>query len=110
MFGGGYMGNGGSVASRPVPRHNRKHSNAITLPPLAILALKKACRGRPRRCGYFSNPRFAGDLGSIYFPVVATSVPTTSRLTLLSQTAPVPSRRMPRAMPVASCGTSRTTV
>jgi 1,4-alpha-glucan branching enzyme len=42
MFGGSNMGNGGSVSSRPVPRHNRKHSIAITVPPLAVLAFKKA--------------------------------------------------------------------
>ena len=42
MFGGSNMGNGGSVSSRPLPRHNRKHSIAITLPPLAVLAFKRA--------------------------------------------------------------------
>jgi 1,4-alpha-glucan branching enzyme len=40
-FGGSNMGNGGLVSSRPVPRHGRKYSIAITLPPLAVVAFKK---------------------------------------------------------------------
>jgi 1,4-alpha-glucan branching enzyme len=40
-FGGGNLGNGGVVASRPVPKHNRKHSIAITLPPLAVVMFKR---------------------------------------------------------------------
>ncbi len=41
MFGGSNVGNGGPVASRPVPRHNRKHSIPVTLPPLAVIAFRK---------------------------------------------------------------------
>jgi 1,4-alpha-glucan branching enzyme len=42
VFGGTNVGNGGCVSSRPVARHGRKHSIAITLPPLAVVAFKKA--------------------------------------------------------------------
>jgi 1,4-alpha-glucan branching enzyme len=41
LFGGSNMGNGGMVSSRPVPKHNRPHSIAVTLPPLAVVAFKK---------------------------------------------------------------------
>ena len=41
QFGGTNMGNGGVVSSRPNPRHNRKHSIAVTLPPLSVVAFKK---------------------------------------------------------------------
>ena len=41
LFGGSNMGNGGCVSSRPVPRHNRPHSIAVTLPPLSVVAFKK---------------------------------------------------------------------
>jgi 1,4-alpha-glucan branching enzyme len=41
LFGGSNVGNGGLVSSRPVPRHNRKHSIAVTLPPLAVVVFKK---------------------------------------------------------------------
>lgn len=41
LFGGTNMGNGGCVSSRPVVRHNRPHSIAVTLPPLAVVAFKK---------------------------------------------------------------------
>jgi 1,4-alpha-glucan branching enzyme len=41
MFGGSNMGNGGLVSSRPSPRHNRQHSIAVTLPPLAVVAFRK---------------------------------------------------------------------
>ncbi len=41
FFGGSNIGNGGVVSSRPVPKHNRKHSIAVTLPPLAVVAFKK---------------------------------------------------------------------
>jgi 1,4-alpha-glucan branching enzyme len=40
-FGGSNIGNGGVLSSRPIPRHNRKHSIAVTLPPLAVVAFKK---------------------------------------------------------------------
>ena len=41
LFGGSNMGNGGCVSSRPIPKHQRQHSIAITLPPLAVVAFKK---------------------------------------------------------------------
>ncbi|MGD0499744.1 MAG: 1,4-alpha-glucan branching protein GlgB [Bryobacteraceae bacterium] len=41
IFGGSNIGNGGLVSSRPVPRHNREHSIAITLPPLAVVVFRK---------------------------------------------------------------------
>jgi 1,4-alpha-glucan branching enzyme len=41
MFGGTNLGNGGLVSSRPVIRHNRPYSIAVTLPPLAVVAFKK---------------------------------------------------------------------
>ncbi|HTC78617.1 MAG TPA: alpha amylase C-terminal domain-containing protein, partial [Terriglobales bacterium] len=41
MFGGSNVGNGGCVSSRAVPRHNRPHSIAVTLPPLAVVAFRK---------------------------------------------------------------------
>jgi len=40
-FGGSNLGSTGVVSSRPVPRHNRKHSIAVALPPLAVVAFKK---------------------------------------------------------------------
>ena len=41
LFGGGNLGNAGSVASRAVPLHDRQHSISITLPPLAVVAFRK---------------------------------------------------------------------
>ncbi len=41
MFGGTNAGNGGMVSSRHVARHNRQHSIAVTLPPLAVVAFRK---------------------------------------------------------------------
>jgi len=41
LFGGSNMGNGGCVSSRPIPKHQRPNSIAITLPPLAVVAFKK---------------------------------------------------------------------
>jgi len=41
LFGGSNLGNGGMVSSRPVPKHNRQHSIAVTLPPLAVVAFRK---------------------------------------------------------------------
>ncbi len=41
LFGGSNLGNGGLVSSRPIPRHNRPHSIAVTLPPLAVVAFRK---------------------------------------------------------------------
>jgi 1,4-alpha-glucan branching enzyme len=41
MFGGSNIGNGGMVSSRPIPKHNRPYSIAVTLPPLAVVAFRK---------------------------------------------------------------------
>ena len=41
MFGGSNIGNGGLVSSRPVPKHSREHSIAVTLPPLAVVAFRR---------------------------------------------------------------------
>ena len=41
LFGGSNMGNGGVVSSRPVPKHDRPHSIAVTLPPLSVVLFKK---------------------------------------------------------------------
>jgi 1,4-alpha-glucan branching enzyme len=41
LFGGSNVGNGGCVSSRPVPKHNRPYSIAVTLPPLAVVAFRK---------------------------------------------------------------------
>jgi 1,4-alpha-glucan branching enzyme len=41
-YGGSDAGNGGAVASTPVPHHGRAHSLSLTLPPLAAVVLKPA--------------------------------------------------------------------
>ena len=41
VFGGSDIGNGGVVSSKPVPKHNRQHSIAVTLPPLAVVVFRK---------------------------------------------------------------------
>jgi 1,4-alpha-glucan branching enzyme len=41
IYGGSNLGNGGLVSTRPVPRHNRPQSIAVTLPPLAVVAFRK---------------------------------------------------------------------
>ena len=41
VFGGSNIGNGGLVSSRPVPKHSREHSIAVTLPPLAVVAFRR---------------------------------------------------------------------
>ncbi|HLI83355.1 MAG TPA: 1,4-alpha-glucan branching protein GlgB [Bryobacteraceae bacterium] len=41
LYGGSNLGNGGGVSSRPIPKHGRKHSIAITLPPLAVVVFRK---------------------------------------------------------------------
>jgi len=41
MFGGSNVGNGGLVSSRPVPKHDRPFSIAVTLPPLAVVAFRR---------------------------------------------------------------------
>src|ERR1035441_5098392 len=46
LFGGSNMGNGGCVSSRPVPKHNRPHSIAVTLPPLAVVVLDRNSVGQ----------------------------------------------------------------
>ncbi|MFN0166780.1 MAG: 1,4-alpha-glucan branching protein GlgB [Bryobacteraceae bacterium] len=40
-FGGSNMGNAGGVVSRPLARHGRPHSIAVTLPPLAVVVFRK---------------------------------------------------------------------
>ena len=40
LFGGSNMGNAGGVMSEPRPSHNRPHSIAVTLPPLAVVAFE----------------------------------------------------------------------
>jgi 1,4-alpha-glucan branching enzyme len=41
LFGGSNLGNGGLVSSRPIPKHNRPNSIAVTLPPLAVVVFRK---------------------------------------------------------------------
>ena len=41
FYGGSNMGNGGWIQSESVPTHGRNHSLSLTLPPLAVLFLKK---------------------------------------------------------------------
>jgi 1,4-alpha-glucan branching enzyme len=41
LFGGSNLGNGGLVSSRPVPKHNRPNSIAVTLPPLAVVVFRR---------------------------------------------------------------------
>jgi 1,4-alpha-glucan branching enzyme len=41
LFGGSNVGNGGMVSSKPVPKHDRENSIAVTLPPLAVVAFRK---------------------------------------------------------------------
>ena len=41
LFGGTNLGNGGMVSSRPIPKHDRPHSIAVTLPPLAVVGFRK---------------------------------------------------------------------
>jgi 1,4-alpha-glucan branching enzyme len=41
MFGGSNAGNGGLVSSRPIAKHNRPYSIAVTLPPLAVVAFRR---------------------------------------------------------------------
>jgi 1,4-alpha-glucan branching enzyme len=40
IFGGSNLGNAGGVMAKPVPRHGRKYSVAVTLPPLAVVVFK----------------------------------------------------------------------
>ncbi len=42
FYGGSDMGNGGGVASEPVPRHGQPHSLRLILPPLAALLFRHA--------------------------------------------------------------------
>jgi 1,4-alpha-glucan branching enzyme len=41
LFGGSNMGNGGLVSTRPVPKHDRPFSIAVTLPPLGVVVFRK---------------------------------------------------------------------
>ena len=41
IFGGSNMGNGGSLSSNPIPRHNRPYSISVSLPPLSVVAFRK---------------------------------------------------------------------
>ena len=41
MYGGSNMGNGGGVATEPIPAHGFDHSLSLIVPPLAFLLLKK---------------------------------------------------------------------
>ena len=41
LWGGSNLGNGGLVSSRPIPKHNRPNSIAVTLPPLAVVVFRK---------------------------------------------------------------------
>ncbi|MCG3113199.1 MAG: 1,4-alpha-glucan branching protein GlgB [Candidatus Manganitrophus sp. SB1] len=42
FYGGSNLGNGGGLLAEPIPSHGRPYSLRITLPPLAMIALKKA--------------------------------------------------------------------
>jgi len=70
---------------------------------------------RPGSYGRWSQPLYSWSkfkfLGASATdrPVVGMSVPTISTSALFIQTSPGPSRRTPRKMPVAPCGTSKTT-
>jgi 1,4-alpha-glucan branching enzyme len=41
LYGGSNLGNAGAVQAEPTPYHGRPHSLSLTLPPLAILILRK---------------------------------------------------------------------
>jgi 1,4-alpha-glucan branching enzyme len=41
FFGGSNVGNGGALQTRPIPKHDRKHSLAVTLPALAVVAFRR---------------------------------------------------------------------
>lgn len=41
FYGGSNLGNGGGIAAEPIPSHGRPYSARITLPPLAMIALKR---------------------------------------------------------------------
>ncbi|HKE23299.1 MAG TPA: 1,4-alpha-glucan branching protein GlgB [Bryobacteraceae bacterium] len=41
LFGGSNIGNGGLVSSRPIPKHDRPCSIAVTLPPLAVVVFRR---------------------------------------------------------------------
>src|SRR5580693_3659150 len=41
LFGGSNVGNAGGVLAKPAPKRDRKHSIAITLPPLAVVVFRK---------------------------------------------------------------------
>jgi len=41
IYGGSNLGNGGGIASEPVPAHGFEHSVRLMVPPLACLYLKR---------------------------------------------------------------------
>ena len=41
IYGGGNLGNGGGVATEPIPDHGFDHSLSLTIPPLGFVLLKK---------------------------------------------------------------------
>ncbi|MGB7760700.1 MAG: 1,4-alpha-glucan branching protein GlgB [Bryobacteraceae bacterium] len=41
LFGGSNLGNGGLVSSRPIPKHGREWSIAVTLPPLSVVVFRR---------------------------------------------------------------------
>ncbi|MBI1898796.1 MAG: alpha amylase C-terminal domain-containing protein, partial [Acidobacteria bacterium] len=41
-FGGSNVGNGGGLMAEAVPQHGREYSLAVTLPPLAVVAFRRA--------------------------------------------------------------------
>ena len=49
LFGGSQHGQRRLVSSRPVPQHNRPHSIAVTLPPLAVVAFARSAERMPQR-------------------------------------------------------------
>jgi len=48
-FGGGNVGNGGGVKSKPAPKRDRGHSLTITLPPLAAVVFRYSKVSEPRQ-------------------------------------------------------------
>ena len=47
-YGGSNVGNRGAVEAEPQPSHGREYSIGITLPPLAVVVLKRTPEGRPK--------------------------------------------------------------
>jgi 1,4-alpha-glucan branching enzyme len=40
-YGGSNLGNGGAIMAEAIPHHNQRHSLSLTLPPLAVVVLKR---------------------------------------------------------------------